>query len=507
MEEELPPEQRGGARPRRGRPGLPALHPAWIVTIGACAVLFRVAMASGLNNDVYWQLAAGNWMLGHHAVIRHDVFSYTVPGHPWFAEEWGFEVLLAWMVRHVGPVSYWLVSAGATSGALLLSAARCRRLGSGQLWTAALAIMVAGGLVIGVAPRPQDLSYLFFAFELLTLTLARRDRRWLLALPPLLLLWANLHGSFLFGLAVFGFDVAASAVARARQPGPAAPGGARELRVRGRVGVGAPLPARWGAASFAASLIAPVVNPHGLGLYRYAFHVGTTSKLNGIEEWQSPNFHDPVLLVFVALPAVVAAVWLASSRQRVELFDLVVWAVLLIATLRAVRFGPYMVIALAGVLAPWKVVPKETLRASRVAPLAALALVALIVSPHHPPAGAPTTRGSGAVPVRAAAWLRAQGGRVFSTYVWNDYLIHVGVPDFVDGRTDMYFGTGVLDTYTKVSSLSQAPDPVFDRYGVRWVLWPRGDALSTYLAQDPRWHVARRFGPDLVFERVSDHSQ
>ena len=37
-------------------------------------------MRTGLSGDVFYQLAAGQWMLAHHAVIRHDVFSYTVNG-------------------------------------------------------------------------------------------------------------------------------------------------------------------------------------------------------------------------------------------------------------------------------------------------------------------------------------------------------------------------------------------------------------------------------------------
>ena len=104
-------------------------HPALIVVIGSCAALFREAMHTGLAGDAYYQLATGRWMLAHHAVIRHDVFSYTVYGKPWLVEEWGYALLLAWLVAHVGAVSYWLVSAGACCGALLLSVARWRKVG------------------------------------------------------------------------------------------------------------------------------------------------------------------------------------------------------------------------------------------------------------------------------------------------------------------------------------------------------------------------------------------
>ena len=58
-----------------------------------------------------------------------------------------------------------------------------------------------------VTPRPQDLSYLFFAALLLLLTLARQRTIWLVAVPPLLLIWANVHGSFLLGLGIIALEL------------------------------------------------------------------------------------------------------------------------------------------------------------------------------------------------------------------------------------------------------------------------------------------------------------
>ena len=72
-------------------------HPALIVVIGSCAALFREAMHSGLSGDAYYQLATGRWMLAHHAVIRHDVFSYTVFGQPGWSRSGVTRPLLAWL--------------------------------------------------------------------------------------------------------------------------------------------------------------------------------------------------------------------------------------------------------------------------------------------------------------------------------------------------------------------------------------------------------------------------
>ena len=420
------------AEGRRSAPRRLGLHPAWIVIAGVAAVLLRVGLHEGLNSDAYWHLAAGQWMLDHHAVIRRDTFSYTVYGRPWLAEEWGFEVLLAWMVRTFGPVSYWILSAGPCIAALLVSVARWRRLGARWLWVGVLAIVAGGPLAIGLAPRPQSLSYLFFAFELLALTLARRNIRWLWTLPPLLVLWANIHGSFLAGVGVLFLELVLAW---------------RPFR-RGRLVVSAPLPLRPVALTAGLSLLATFVNPHGPGLLAYAYKVSSSSQLAGlISEWQSPNFHSVLLILLLLAPAAAVVATAVLSDEPVEAFDLVLWAGFLLATLHSQRFIPYSGLAWGGLAARMPVLRVETIKPNvLVWPLVAAACLVLLSGP-HPGAGAPQRGGDGGMPVDATAWLQTHPGRVFSSYWYNDYLIHAGIPVFVDGRTDLYFGTPILSQY------------------------------------------------------------
>lgn len=469
------------------------MHPAWVVVIGACAVLVRAGIDTGLNTDAFWQLAAGQWMLGHHAVITHDTFSYSVPGHPWFAEEWGFEVVLAWMVAHIGPVSYWILSAGPCCAALIFGVIRWRRQGAQPLWCAALAIIAAMGLVMGIAPRPQVLSYAFFALELLILTAARRDERWLWAIPGLVLLWANIHGSFLAGLGILALDVALSSALAAS---------VFSLTTGRRLVITRPLPFKKGLAALGASVVAACVNPHGPALFSYAYRTSTSSQLASyIDEWKSPDFHAPIIMAAIAIPTVVAILILAAGRRKVEVFDLVVWVVLLLATLRSTRFMPYLGLALGGVLAPYQPIRRESIKANVASPILAAVVCLALLAGGHPAAGAPETSGSLSSPVQAAAWLTHQQGRVFSTYTWNDYLISKRIPVFVDGRTDMYFGTPILMDYVEIQSLTVNPDPILNQYHVEWVLWPKDQPLSLYLARDSNWTFAKKFGSQLIFKR------
>ena len=97
----------------------------------------------------------------------------------------------------------------------------------------------------------------------------------------------------------------------------------------------------------------------------------------------------------------------------------------------------------------------ETIRPSLLTlPVAVFACAALLAGPHTP-AGAPQRGGTLGAPLGATKFLKHQTGRVFTTYWWGDYMIYAGIPVFVDGRTDLYFGTDILETYVNVSSLGR----------------------------------------------------
>lgn len=464
------------------------IHPAWIVTVGCCCLLVRGVTETGLTNDTYWQWATGQWMLAHHHVIHHDVFSFTVPGQPWLDEEWGFQLLLAGLVRSIGPIAFWILPAGTSVGALLASVIRWRALGSSQLRIAVLAVIATASLLLGDAPRPQTVSYCCFGAELLILTLARRNRRWLVTLPPLLLVWANIHGSFLLGLAVVALELVLSL---------------RPLDLR--LIAHRPLPVKTTAVTLlVCTIVSAFANPNGPRLFTYALRLSMNTQLGQlIEEWQSPNFHQLLLVVLVFGPIISLVATLILRERQLDAFDLLLWGCLLLATIHAQRFLPYLGLATGGLFAGASASRAGETRPSLLtAPLAVMLGAAIVLGGPHRAPGTPARSGASAEPVAAVRWLGTHPGRVLSTYAWNDYLIHVGIPVFVDGRTDLYFGTGVLNEWIRLDAVTVDPDPLLQRWGVQYVLWPWSTPLTVYLSSDPRWRIVDRTGPAVVFARV-----
>jgi hypothetical protein len=68
-----------------------------IATVAAFGVHALALLSPNIFNDgdTFWHIRAGQWMLAHHAVLNHDVFSLALAGKPWDAQEWFSEILLA----------------------------------------------------------------------------------------------------------------------------------------------------------------------------------------------------------------------------------------------------------------------------------------------------------------------------------------------------------------------------------------------------------------------------
>src|SRR5688500_11828896 len=54
------------------------------------------------DGDTGWHIRTGDWILANGRVPTADMFSFTKPGEPWFAWEWLWDVLFAWMHQRWG---------------------------------------------------------------------------------------------------------------------------------------------------------------------------------------------------------------------------------------------------------------------------------------------------------------------------------------------------------------------------------------------------------------------
>jgi hypothetical protein len=447
------------------------------------SILAACALNQRLTTDVFWQLAAGQWIIAHHAMPGVDAFSYTEPHRRWIADEWGSEIALATTFKLLGVQAYAIFAIVTGALCLICTRAYARALGARGGRVAAVTVLVAYGIAdVIVQDRGESFSLIWLPLELLILTRARTNPRWLWALPPLFVCWVNTHGSILLGLLVVGIELA-WAIAPTRWLSGVSKASRSPFAV----------PLAWASVG---GVLACCLTPYGPGLLRDDLAVTSNPQIGAyIEEWMSPNFHSVSTLVAYLVP-IVLIVAVVRSRRPLPALEISLALAMVLAALHSGRFVVYLFIAAAGLAAtmparaPWSAIGRHAVGAIGVG-----VMVAVLALP-----GVPAGSVAPSTPVQAFDFLSTHPGRIFTEYTWADYSIARGRATFADGRTDYFSGT-VLTQFFDIANLSANPDPLLARYDVRYVVWDPGTPLYTYLTHDPHWKVVDRAGPAVVFRR------
>jgi len=180
-------------------------------------LLFVAATAYGIlevhsSTDTWIGLAAGRQILTADEFPKHDTFSYTFNGEVWYNQNWLTHLVQYCLYCYIAPnaVIYgtWMMSASIF--VLVLLAAYWRS----ATWLGALlaASVVGLGCRDFLSARPATTGFFCIAslWALLCALEGQRQRgRWwpIVLLLPLLLVWGNAHGSFVFGYGVLGLYV------------------------------------------------------------------------------------------------------------------------------------------------------------------------------------------------------------------------------------------------------------------------------------------------------------
>ena len=187
------------ARLLRRLPGPLAL---FVAALGA--VMLGITLAKGVQDpDFFWHLTTGELIARSGSVPTTDPFSFTWAGQPWTLHEWLSELAIYQLITRAGDVATLFVFGLLPAAIFALLAWVLARQGVGVLALGLAALPVSLVLVPYVTVRPQAISWLLLA-ALIGLLLALRPSRpaWALALIPFFVMWANLHGLWVIGLAV-----------------------------------------------------------------------------------------------------------------------------------------------------------------------------------------------------------------------------------------------------------------------------------------------------------------
>ncbi|HEV2730529.1 MAG TPA: hypothetical protein VGV15_10910, partial [Terriglobales bacterium] len=497
------------------------------------AVLFSLSysvLTAKLLGDagIGWHIRNGELMLRTHAVTRVDVFSYTMSGRPWLAWEWLYDVIIGAVHQWLGLNGVVLFTAMVIACTFALTFRILLDRGSLVQISLVLLLLAMGAAMIHFLARPHVLSWLFtfIWFHLLdSAEISPKKRKRLFFLPLLMLLWVNLHGGFLFGLALFGLYWIAGMIEYWRKTAlgdrPAAAEWMKQL-----------------SAVAALSFLATFANPYGYRLHAHVYHyLSNRFLMNHIDEFRSPDFHGIAQECFAVL-LVVTIIAFYVARGKVRASQLLVVLFASYSGLYASRNLPVasiLLILVAGPLLSAAVrdaannseLPSRTRRflsrcssfAMRMGgleqrlrghlwPVAAV-IFGLFVCIHGGKLGSHQLMSAHfddkRFPVQAAEVIAERGIHepIFTLDSWGGYFIYRFYPNmkvFVDDRHDLY-GEQFLREYLTAIRLAPGWDKVLDERHINWVLMPRGSSLANMLEVTRRWRVAYSDQVAVLLER------
>jgi hypothetical protein len=484
---------------RRIFPALQELVPSWPLIVGLVFFIRALVQPMALLNDpdTYLHIAAGRWMLAHTALPAHDPFSHTLAGATWVPHEWLAEIVLAVAYDLAG----WSGLVLLTAAAFAVSVGLLTRflLRWAEPFSALIAVALGAALVQGhLLARPHLLALPLLVVWSGALFAARDTGSGPpFRLLPVMVLWANLHGSFMFGLALALFLTAEAIFAP----------GTRALEAR-----------RWGGFSLLA-VAAALLTPNGVAGFFEPFRLIAMPALQAsFGECQSPDFHtlQPLEIWLLGLVALGFATGVRLPLSR-RLLLLGLCHMALAHVRHAELLGLVGPLAVAASLGPQiadriRSVPISTVgrAADRlVSPAAGPAvgvILALSLAAGCPLLLRPLERTDDPVTpssALAAATRLGLAGPVFNSEGFGGYLTFRGIPTFIDGRAELY-GNAFLDGYLMAERgdkliLSQ----LLDRYGVAWTLLKPQEGAVSRLDALPGWRRVYTDAEAVIHTRVA----
>jgi hypothetical protein len=470
------------------------------LAIAGAAAWFQPAIA---GSDLYWHLAAGRDIWESGVVPDVDKFSYTFAGEVWMNHEWAWDALY-WAIYRIRPQAVaWFNLAVVV--AIFSAVFRTARQLSGSAVAAGAALWIAAACSHWYLDiRPHLFTLLFLQF--LILTFERRWAPW--SWPVLVVVWANVHGGFVFGFGAIGLWVVVRSVEAS-------------LREQRFVLLGK----EW--AWVALCLPAMLANPWGYEILAYPLSYlplpgSEVSAYSSLVEWRATGLGLETLRFggvaawlasfqggfWIAVVASVPGTILGLRKKPRALYLVALAGVTLVMALSARRFMPLFAVSAAPLIAigfaaaiRWLRERGPALDNTGVRVLGAAVGCALVVFLWrdvrvHPGLLERWTQAD-MYPQAATRALSTLGPvRLFNYYGWGGYaLLHAPEAKvFIDGRANTLYDDEIYTGYLR--ALTEPAD------GVRALLakYPadvalvraQGPLIDGLRAQVPPWRVVHR---------------
>lgn len=465
-----------------------------VVVAALYAMVAMTSMRPVLDRDMWWHLRTGQWIAEHHTVPRVDPFVLSGAAKSWIASSWLFDSFLHLLYRTFGLAGFGVYRLLLGSAVLVGLQWLTTRSRTGPFVAILLPALAMAGMAPILTPRPDLFSILLYTVEIAVLFSALEEtghRRRLWLLPPLFVLWANLHIDFVYGLLVLGLATVAQRIDR---------------RVHGASHLPDATP-RLATITIVCAL-ATLLTPYHVTLYSAVFdRGGQAPAFDALDDLLSLQFRQAADWIVLGLGLGAAA--LTGRRTRHQTFMVLLIALSAFVSFRSNRDAWMLAVSAVAILS-WPAsadpgeVPARSVnwRHGGAIALVVLAVVGALVwsrAPHEPRWQAVATA---QLPIAAAQAVEARRypGPVYTPLFWGGYLLW-RLPSLsiaIDGRLNLHGDDRVRRSLATWSGEREwSSDPELAVAGT--VVAPKDSSLTALLHDDRRFGVVYNDEVAVVF--------
>ena len=425
-----------------------------------CSLVIMASIGIALKRDdgydFFWYLGAGNLMHGSKQLAQ----PFTAQGLPWHNHEWLFH----WIIGLSPQPSLFhllLKIILITAIILIIYFFNLKRYPEKYYW--ALFISILAGILSSefFALRAQLGSYFLFMLTWFILTSALSETKKAVLLAPVMLIWANIHGAFVMGIAlVFYHQIFIFVQSRLKK---------EKIHYLSLIPI-------------LVVILFPIINPYGLEVYVYPIKwVGNEIYKDYIREWTSvirwPSLFYPYLIFAII------ALFLIIIGKPIKLLEFIPFVIFMILPLTAVRHLPffYMFSTLL-ITESIKNIIKQT--HTRKIDLfifkdwiwGIIIIIAfcfyIILQPRSVRSADPVFQ-KYAFPTGAIAFMKDNNlnGRLLNAYQWGGYLWWKGYDIFIDGRLDTLYPESVFRDFTDIVTTKSNWKDILNKWQISFVLY------------------------------------
>lgn len=466
------------------------------------AVFLRLSLYVGSNLladcDTGFHIKAGEYMIQTRSLPKYDPFSLFSPPMPWPTHEWLSDVIMASIAKVsglTGVVLFFIFVISITYSFLF----RVLRANKGNLIIdIILIVLVLLTSQIHWLARPHVFTLILLMAWYYVLDSFQNDRNnFLYLLPPLMLLWVNLHGGFILGFITIIIYLLYNSIKLYISEDT------DKERYERKV--------KYFLLAMMVSVLFSFVNPKGFHTLLFPFEVVSNRLImDNYSEFLSPNFHFDTYTPFRFFLLLMIA-FFAVFKGKLNFIELMLVLIFSNMALFSGRYIPLFAMMVAPILSKNANIMLNQTSNNKVTDLIVKKgkvqeaidesargyiwpVVAILVVMSFTASNRINFKFDEKIkPVAAVEFMKKEHilGNMFNNDEFGDYIIYSTYPQykvFFDGRADIY-GNEKLQDYLDVFNMKPGWEKVFEKYNINWIIWDAKSAQSQYLILKKDWKL------------------